>query len=189
MLAAGWLALAPALLLAEPKALRAEPDASAAPMPPLSFGRPSTGLPSLRPPGGQMVPYTGGQSVPYKWPPALPRDPLRGEAGGELFPSPSFPAGMGAGAETGLLESLIVFYQRVVSPLDGDRCQMAPTCSLYGRQALARHGPFLGLILTADRLLHEGDEMLTAPRVRRGGHVYFADPLEANSYWLPEGLK
>ena len=87
--------------------------------------------------------------------------------------------------DTGLVSGLVDFYRRVVSAVDGDRCHMAPTCSLYGRTAIAVHGPLLGLVLTADRLLHESDEMAWAKPIRRDGELYYPDPLEANTYWLP----
>jgi len=94
-----------------------------------------------------------------------------------------------AGAGEAVFGGLLAFYQRVVSPVDGDRCSMAPTCSLYSRQALARHGVLLGVLLTADRLLHEADEVPHVPRLKEGGETYFVDPLSANTYWLPDWLR
>jgi hypothetical protein len=75
------------------------------------------------------------------------------------------------------------WYRTVLSPLDGKRCTMAPTCSLYAQQAFREHGPLWGFVLTADRLLHEADEQ---PRVRSyvlRGQRLFIDPLAANTYW------
>ena len=50
----------------------------------------------------------------------------------------------------------IRFFQEYVSPTDGARCQFSPTCSAYGHQAIHRHGPWLGVLMTADRLLRCG---------------------------------
>ncbi len=89
-------------------------------------------------------------------------------------------ARMGNGFFLGLLR----FYRTVVSPVDGDRCSMAPTCSLYSRQALRDHGVFMGILLTADRLLHEADEIPHAHKIVIGGETYYHDPIENNTYWL-----
>ena len=93
---------------------------------------------------------------------------------------PPPPAGIGGGITEGLLR----FYRTVISPVDGDRCVMAPTCSLYGSQALRKHGIVLGMVLTADRLLHEADEIPHVPTLIENGEKLYVDPLEANTYWL-----
>jgi putative membrane protein insertion efficiency factor len=51
-----------------------------------------------------------------------------------------------------LLGALTIF-QRYISPIDGDRCGFVPTCSAYARRAVGRQGAFLGVIMTADRLM------------------------------------
>ena len=81
-------------------------------------------------------------------------------------PGPSFAAGMNgpparstppptmqpAAAATPLLGA-IRFFQEYISPADGARCQFAPTCSAYGHQAIHRHGAWLGVLMTTDRLM------------------------------------
>jgi hypothetical protein len=91
----------------------------------------------------------------------------------------------GSAPFTGLLD----FYRRVISPVDGDRCDMAPTCSLYAQQAFKEHGVLLGFLLTADRLLHEADERPQARTYVTGGQKYYVDPLAANVYWLPDWMR
>lgn len=86
---------------------------------------------------------------------------------------------------TGLLD----FYRRVISPVDGDRCDMAPTCSLYAQQAFKEHGAVLGFLLTADRLLHEADERPLVRTYVQAGQKYYVDPLDANVYWLPGWMR
>lgn len=56
-------------------------------------------------------------------------------------------------------------YRSTVSRVDGDRCPSYPTCSAYAMEALQRHGPLLGLALTAGRLVAEADEAAFAPRI------------------------
>lgn len=54
---------------------------------------------------------------------------------------------------------LVTFFQRlfkvyywVISPLLGNRCRFAPSCSEYAHQALEHHGTVAGLWLTTKRL-------------------------------------
>ncbi|PKL16540.1 MAG: membrane protein insertion efficiency factor YidD [Spirochaetae bacterium HGW-Spirochaetae-5] len=48
---------------------------------------------------------------------------------------------------------LVRFFQIVISPQDGPNCRHIPTCSAYGRQAVVKHGAFLGSVLAGDRVL------------------------------------
>lgn len=82
-----------------------------------------------------------------------------------------------------LLKQSIRFFINFISRVDGDRCPMYPTCSAYGLQATERHGFFLGAIMTADRLIHESDEMTYAPMIEVGGTVRFLDPVDNNDFW------
>jgi len=81
---------------------------------------------------------------------------------------------------------LVRGFQIYVSPVDGDRCISYPTCSSYGIQALRKHGPVKGFVLTADRVLHEGDEHYLAPKLLRGGRLWIYDPVERNDSWWHE---
>lgn len=82
-----------------------------------------------------------------------------------------------------LLKQSIRFFINYISRVDGDRCPMYPTCSAYGLQATERHGFILGVIMTADRLIHESDEMTYAPMIEVGGTVRFLDPVDNNDFW------
>jgi putative membrane protein insertion efficiency factor len=50
------------------------------------------------------------------------------------------------------LQALIRLYSWVLSPLLGNRCRFAPSCSEYAHQALQQHGAVKGLYLTINRL-------------------------------------
>lgn len=73
----------------------------------------------------------------------------------------------------------IRWFQAYVSPTDGPRCQFAPTCSSFGYAALRDHGPWHGILMTADRLLR--CSYLTDPRAyprRLDGRL--VDPVVSN---------
>jgi len=78
----------------------------------------------------------------------------------------------------------IRFFQDVISPVDGDRCPMVPSCSAYGIHAIERHGFLLGTIMVAARLTHERGEMMVSPTVRTAGGYRFYDPVESNDFWF-----
>jgi putative membrane protein insertion efficiency factor len=80
-------------------------------------------------------------------------------------------------------ERLLRFYQKYISPVDGDRCPSYPTCSQYGLEAVRKHGALLGLVMTFDRLIHESDEIRSAPLVRVGESYRYYDPVENNDFW------
>ncbi len=78
---------------------------------------------------------------------------------------------------------LVKFYQKFISPVDGDRCPMYPTCSQYSIQAMHKHGPVIGIVMTADRLMHEADERDFVPARKVGSRYRFIDPVENNDFW------
>ncbi len=84
----------------------------------------------------------------------------------------------------GPLDQAVRNFQTYISPIDGPRCPMYPTCSGYARQALHKHGPLLGVFMTADRLMHEGDPIEQQETIMKWGHRRFFDPLRYNDYWL-----
>jgi len=52
-----------------------------------------------------------------------------------------------------LAVSALAFYKRVLSPLLPPACRFEPTCSVYAREAIERHGLARGAALAARRLL------------------------------------
>jgi hypothetical protein len=83
----------------------------------------------------------------------------------------------------GVFDHLLRFYQQVISEVDGARSNMYPTGSDYARRVIKKHGVALGLVLTAERLLHEGNEKQVSPRIRKYGIWRIYDPVEANDWW------
>ena len=82
-----------------------------------------------------------------------------------------------------VFDAYLRFFQKVISPVDGARSNMYPTGSAYAREAFAKHGALRGFLLTAERLMHEGNEGLVSPRIRKHGRWRIYDPLEANDGW------
>lgn len=86
-----------------------------------------------------------------------------------------------------ILLAPLKFYSRVLTKIDGPRCPSWPTCSLYSRQAIEKHGPIIGLWMTVDRLIRERTEIETGPRIiMDSGKVRIRDPLEDNDFWYDE---
>ena len=78
----------------------------------------------------------------------------------------------------------IKLYQKYISPVDGQRCSMYPSCSEYGRQAFQKYGFLTGWIITCDRLLRCGrNELTTSPPIVKNGNRYCDDPLKENVWW------
>ena len=77
---------------------------------------------------------------------------------------------------------LIDFFRHVISPADGPRSPSYPTGSAYGKQAVETYGFFLGVVLTADRLIHEADRPF-GPVITVYGKARYYDPLKNNTYW------
>ncbi len=82
---------------------------------------------------------------------------------------------------------IIGLFQEYISPVDGDRCPMNPSCSAYARQCIKKHGPVMGIIMAMDRLVRCGrDEAYISERIYKNGHVLIHDPVENNDFWWSE---
>ena len=69
----------------------------------------------------------------------------------------------------------IKLYQRLISPMVGQRCKYYPSCSEYAVQAVQRFGILRGLVLAAWRLL----------RCNPWSHGGF-DPVEEQRLFAPK---
>ena len=95
----------------------------------------------------------------------------------------NFPAGKEISMPASLLKAGVVFFSKFVSPVDGDRCFMYPTCAAYSKEALEKHGFFVAILMTADRLIHEGNERGRTPLIKVGDRLRHFDPLTNNNFW------
>ena len=79
---------------------------------------------------------------------------------------------------------IIQLYEKYISPVDGERCPMYPTCSAYARQAIQQHGLFIGWIMACDRLVRCGrDETRISPEIIKENVRATLDPVSANDFW------
>lgn len=93
------------------------------------------------------------------------------------------------------LVGLLRAYRLLLSPWLGNQCRFAPTCSVYGIEALQRHGALAGSYLTAARVLRchpwceGGHDPVPVRRPRLFTHLLpaatLADPSEFSSRPMP----
>jgi putative membrane protein insertion efficiency factor len=89
------------------------------------------------------------------------------------------------GSETWNLIWMVRFYQMFISPADGGGCTYYPTCSGYSIQALKKHGPVLGFIMTAERVnRNHSNQDSYFPQLKKFGKLWIYDPVENNDFWL-----
>ncbi len=83
-----------------------------------------------------------------------------------------------------ILRAGLKLYRATVSQVDGDRCQMYPSCSAYALDVVNTHGFFIGFTMTAARLIGESNEMDYAPLIKmKNGKELYYDPVSANDFW------
>lgn len=78
----------------------------------------------------------------------------------------------------------IKFFSKYISPVDGNRCPMYPSCSKYCLESAQKHGLLMGWIMSCDRLVRCGrDEIKLAPTVLVNDAKLSYDPLINNDFW------
>ena len=82
-----------------------------------------------------------------------------------------------------VLLGLIRIYQMLLSPLLPNSCRFYPTCSQYSVESIRKHGPVIGIVMTADRMMHELDEQDLAPLIKVGNRYRYSDPVRNNDFW------
>lgn len=87
-------------------------------------------------------------------------------------------------------KAAIWVFQHYISPVDGDRCQMYPSCSQYGAIAFEKYGFVEGYLLTMDRLMRDnfGAEKHYPARLYDGRWLLF-DPVEPHVLTKPSAKK
>ncbi len=84
----------------------------------------------------------------------------------------------------GFFSAGVDVFRRQISPIDGDRCPMYPSCSRYSLDAVDKHGLLMGWIMTCDRLLRCGrDELSLSPPVIVDDERRCYDPVKDNDFW------
>ncbi len=121
-----------------------------------------------------------GQAGEGRWEEPWPKHDTSPSAPGEN-PAPALSPGQRAA------QGVLRFFQRYISPVDGDRCPCYPTCSQYSVEAIRKHGIGIGLVMTFDRLIHESDEVRQATLVKVYGSYRYYDPVENNDFWWDKG--
>lgn len=78
----------------------------------------------------------------------------------------------------------IQFYRTYLSRVDGNRCQMEPSCSSFCIDAIKKHGFFLGWIMCSDRLVRCGrDEDKVSAPLLINHEKRIVDPVSNNDFW------
>ena len=78
----------------------------------------------------------------------------------------------------------VEFYRKYISTVAGSRCSMYPSCSKYSIDALKKHGPVVGYIMTCDRLMRCGrDEVRLSSPIWINGKRRCYDPVRNNDFW------
>ncbi len=84
---------------------------------------------------------------------------------------------------------IVAFYRHAVGPALGNRCSLTPSCSRYFAAASRAHG-LLAFPIVADRLVREPGVVAAGEYpIIVGGHVRYADPLQAHDWWLGGGRR
>ena len=80
--------------------------------------------------------------------------------------------------------TFLKLYQNGLGKFIPSHCPMQPSCSRYSIEAISQHGLIKGVILTADRLLHETDEAIMVKKIwiKGRGHCCL-DPVSRNVMW------
>lgn len=68
------------------------------------------------------------------------------------------------------------FYEDIISPIDGDRCRMHPSCSAYAKDALSTRGMIIGAVISADRLMRCGFDLSQYRQITSQGMELYLDP-------------
>jgi putative component of membrane protein insertase Oxa1/YidC/SpoIIIJ protein YidD len=75
-----------------------------------------------------------------------------------------------------IANALLLFHQKIISPIDGPRSNFRPTSSKYMQLAIQRYGFFKGVVMGCDRLLRENNEKWIYPTITIGNVSYKYDP-------------
>ena len=78
--------------------------------------------------------------------------------------------------------AVIVFHQKVLSPIDGPRSHFRPSSSRYMQLAIKRYGFFRGYLMGCDRLLRENGEKWVYRTISNEGGSFKYDPAVSDKF-------
>jgi uncharacterized protein len=81
-----------------------------------------------------------------------------------------------------IANNVIVFHQKVLTPVDGPRSNFRPTSSRYMQLAIKRYGFLKGTLMGFDRLLRENDEKWVYKTIEIDNIKYKFDPAFEDKY-------
>lgn len=73
-------------------------------------------------------------------------------------------------------KKIIVFHQKILSPVDGPRSNFYPCSSQYMKLAMTKHGFFKGLFMGCDRLMRENEDPWAYRSIVINGEMIKYDP-------------
>lgn len=85
-----------------------------------------------------------------------------------LYPPPS--------TATKIARQVILFHQKVLSPIDGPRSHFKPCSSQYMKLAMMKHGFCKGFIMGCNRLLRENKDPWVYRQIAVNGELIKYDP-------------
>jgi len=110
---------------------------------------------------------------------------MRGPKNGLVKTDRALPADAPPSHLRSVLLGSVRFFQEWISPIDGPRCSFSPTCSHYGYEAINDHGPLLGIVMTADRLMRCSYWTEAGPDYKRLPIGTLHDPVANNLLMQP----
>lgn len=76
-----------------------------------------------------------------------------------------------------IAEQVIHFHQTVLSPVDGPRSHFRPSSSNYMKQAMQKHGFYVGFIMGCDRLMRENSDAWVYQTIEEEGKLFKYNPV------------
>lgn len=91
-------------------------------------------------------------------------------------PTTALPKGK---AKDGILMDVYYFYRAISVGSEFRRCRLHPTCSLFTKHAVAKHGPVLGVIMGSARaqMEHSHQDEYLSRVLGTDGYFIYLDPL------------
>lgn len=75
-----------------------------------------------------------------------------------------------------IAEKIIIFHQKVLSPVDGPRSEFKPCSSQYMKLSMMKHGFCKGFLMGCDRLMRENKDPWVYRNVEVNGKLIKYDP-------------